>query len=225
MEPMQPKKTPEADIERKRAALMIIGLLFATALILVAFEWRTYDTEVASLGEVEIDLIEEEIIPISQQQPPPPPPPPAPTTVLEIVEDEVEIEEELVIEDMEIDESTEIEYIPEVVEEVEEEQIFTIVEEMPSFPGGEAAMIKYLAQNTRYPPMAKEAGIEGTVYVTFVVNENGEVSDVRVLRSIGGGTDEEAIRVVQNMPRWTPGKQRGKPVRVQYNLPIRFTLR
>ncbi|HLV53160.1 MAG TPA: energy transducer TonB [Cryomorphaceae bacterium] len=225
MEPMQPKKTPEADIERKRAALMIIGLLFATALILVAFEWRTYDTEVASLGEVEIDLIEEEIIPISQQQPPPPPPPPAPTTVIEIVEDEVEIEEELVIEDMEIDESTEIEYIPEVVEEVEEEQIFTIVEEMPSFPGGEAAMIKYLAQNTRYPPMAKEAGIEGTVYVTFVVNENGEVSDVRVLRSIGGGTDEEAIRVVQNMPRWTPGKQRGKPVRVQYNLPIRFTLR
>jgi len=225
MEPMQPKKTPEADIERKRAALMIIGLLFATALILVAFEWRTYDTEVASLGEVEIDLIEEEIIPISQQQPPPPPPPPAPTTVIEIVEDEVEIEEELVIEDMEIDESTEIEYIPEVVEEVEEEPIFTIVEEMPSFPGGEAAMIKYLAQNTRYPPMAKEAGIEGTVYVTFVVNENGEVSDVRVLRSIGGGTDEEAIRVVQNMPRWTPGKQRGKPVRVQYNLPIRFTLR
>src|SRR5690554_1807638 len=222
---MELKKSEHANLEKKRIPLIIIGILFSTALVLVAFEYKTYEMSISDLGQLDIDLIEEEIIPISQQQPPPPPPPPAPTTVIEIVEDEVEIEEELVIEDMEIDESTEIEYIPEVVEEVEEEPIFTIVEEMPSFPGGEAAMIKYLAQNTRYPPMAKEAGIEGTVYVTFVVNENGEVSDVRVLRSIGGGTDEEAIRVVQNMPRWTPGKQRGKPVRVQYNLPIRFTLR
>lgn len=222
---MEPKKTPEADIERKRLPLIIIGLLFATALVLVAFEWKSYETQVKDLGELELDLIEEEIIPISQQKPPPPPPPPAPTTVIEIVEDEKEIEEELVIEDMEIDEQTEIEFIPEVKEEVEEEKIFTIVEQMPSFPGGESAMMKYLANNIKYPPIAKDAGIEGTVYVTFVVDENGNVKDVKVLRSIGGGTDEEAIRVVQNMPKWSPGKQRGKPVKVQYNLPIRFTLR
>ncbi len=222
---MEPKKTPKADIERKRISLIIIGLLFATALVLVAFEWKSYETQVKDLGELELDLIEEEIIPISQQKPPPPPPPPAPTTVIEIVEDEKEIEEELVIEDLEIDEHTEIEFIPEAKEEVEEEKIFTIVEQMPSFPGGESAMMKYLANNIKYPPIAKDAGIEGTVYVTFVVDENGNVRDVKVLRSIGGGTDEEAIRVVENMPKWSPGKQRGKAVKVQYNLPIRFTLR
>ena len=147
------------------------------------------------------------------------------TTVIEIVEDEKEIEEELVIEDMEVDEDTEIEFIEEAVEEVVEEQIFTIVEEMPSFPGGDAALMKYLGTSIKYPAIAKDAGIQGTVYVTFVVNEKGQVKDAKVLRSIGGGCDEEAIRVVQNMPTWKPGKQRGKPVKVQYNLPIRFTLR
>jgi protein TonB len=222
---MEPKKTEEANLERKRVPLIIMGILFSTALVLVAFEWKTYEKEVSGLGEVQMDLIEEEIIPISQQQPPPPPPPPAPTTVIEIVEDEKEIEEELVIEDLEVDEDTEIEFIEEVEEEVVEEPIFTIVEDMPSFPGGDAALMKYLGQNIKYPSIAKDAGIQGTVYVTFVVDEKGEVNDVKVLRSIGGGCDEEAIRVVESMPKWKPGKQRGKPVKVQYNLPIRFTLR
>lgn len=212
-------------MEKKRMPLIIIGLLFSTALVLVAFEWKTFETQIKDLGELELDLIEEEIIPISQQQPPPPPPPPAPTTVIEIVEDEEEIEEELVIEDLEVDEETEIEFIEEVEEEVEEEQIFTIVEEMPSFPGGEAALMKYLGNNIKYPAIAKDAGIQGTVYVTFVVNEQGAVKDVKVLRSIGGGCDEEAIRVVESMPKWKAGKQRGKAVKVQYNLPIRFTLK
>lgn len=222
---MELKKSDEANLEKKRVPLIIIGLLFSAALILVAFEWTVYDLEVSSLGELEMDLIEEEIIPISQQQPPPPPPPPAPTTVIEIVEDEAEIEEELVIEDMEVTEDTHIEFIEEAVEEVVEEQVFTIVEEMPSFPGGEAALMKYLANNIKYPAIAKEANIQGTVFVTFVVDEKGDVKDVKVLRSLGGGTDEEAIRVVKSMPKWSPGKQRGKPVKVQYNLPIRFTLR
>ncbi|MCH2215418.1 MAG: energy transducer TonB [Flavobacteriales bacterium] len=222
---MELKKSPDANLEKKRVPLIIIGLLFSTALVLVAFEWKAFETEIKDLGELELDLIEEEIIPISQQQPPPPPPPPAPTTVIEIVEDEEEIEEELVIEDLEVDEETEIEFIEEVAEEVVEEQIFTIVEEMPSFPGGEAALMKYLGKNIKYPAIAKDAGIQGTVYVTFVVDESGAVKDTKVLRSIGGGCDEEAIRVVENMPKWSPGKQRGKSVKVQYNLPIRFTLR
>lgn len=222
---MELKKSNNANIEKKRIPLIILGILFSTALVLVAFEWKTYETQVNSLGELDIDLIEEEIIPISQQQPPPPPPPPAPTTVIEIVEDEKEIEEELVIEDMEVDEDTEIEFIEDAQEEVVEEQIFTIVEEMPSFPGGDAALMKYLGSSIKYPAIAKDAGIQGTVYVTFVVNEKGEVKDTKVLRSIGGGCDEEAIRVVESMPKWKPGKQRGKPVKVQYNLPIRFTLR
>lgn len=222
---MEQKKSKEADLEKRRIPLIIMGILFSTAVVLVAFEWKTYETKAGSLGELDVDLVEEEIIPISQQQPPPPPPPPAPTTVIEIVEDEKEIEEELVVEDLEIDEDTEIEFIEEVEEEVVEEQIFSIVEEMPSFPGGDEELLKYLGRNIKYPAIAKDAGIQGTVYVTFVVDEKGDVRDVKVLRSIGGGTDEEAIRVVENMPRWKPGKQRGKAVKVQYNLPIRFTLR
>jgi protein TonB len=222
---MELKKSEEANLENKRLPLIVIGLLFSLALVLVAFEWKTYETEVKSLGELDLNLIEEEIIPVSLQQPPPPPPPPAPTTVIEIVEDEKEIEVELDLSDMEIDENTEIEFIETVEEVVEEQQIFTIVEEMPSFPGGDAALMKYLGNNIKYPAIAKDAGIQGTVYVTFVVDEKGEVKDAKVLRSIGGGCDEEAIRVVKSMPTWKPGKQRGKSVKVQYNLPIRFTLK
>jgi len=106
--------------------------------------------------------------------------------------------------------------------EKNEPQIFTIVEEMPSFPGGETALFKFLEKTMEYPPMAIDAGIKGVVYVTFVVDEEGRVNDHKVLRGIGGGCDEEAVRVVKAMPNWIPGKQRGKPVRVQYNLPIRF---
>jgi len=221
---MELKKSTQANIENKRVPLIIMGLLFSTALVLVAFEYKAYETQLKDLGQLDLDLIEEEIIPISQQTPPPPPPPPPVTTIIEIVEDEEEIEE-LVIEDMEVDENTEIEFIEDVKETVVEEKIFTIVEQMPQFPGGDAALMKYLGNNIKYPPIAKDAGIQGTVYVTFVVSEDGKVKDVKVLRSIGGGCDEEAIRVVKNMPTWSPGKQRGKAVKVQYNLPIRFTLK
>jgi protein TonB len=111
-------------------------------------------------------------------------------------------------------------------EEVEApQQIFTIVEQMPEFPGGEEKLFEYLGKNIKYPSMARENGITGTVYVTFVVEGNGEISDVKKLRGIGGGCDEEAMRVVKAMPSWKAGKQNGKSVRVQYNLPIKFTLR
>ena len=132
---------------------------------------------------------------------------------------------------MEADENTEVqEYVAPSKsdlgdeESAEEMQIFMVVESMPEYPGGESSLYKYLAENIKYPQMAKESGIQGRVFVTFVVERDGRVTDVRVLRGIGGGCDEEAIRVVQNMPKWTPGKQRGKSVRVQYNLPVKFTL-
>lgn len=222
---MEIKKNPEVDLEKRKLSFMWIGMIFALALVLVAFEWKIFEERVVVSTDLELDMIEEEIIPQSIQRPPPPPPPPAPTTVIEIVDDEEEVEQELVIEDMEVTQETEIEYIEEVVEEVVEEEIFTIVEEMPSFPGGEAKMFEYLGQNIRYPQIAREAGISGVVYVNFVVGTDGKITDVKVLRGIGGGADEEAIRVVKNMPSWSPGKQRGKAVRVSYNLPIRFSLR
>lgn len=204
--------------------MILLGMVAATALMLVFMEWAKYERSESSLGDLDLDMMEEEIIPPSAAPPPPPPPPPAPTTVFEIVEDEEEIEEEIELDDMEIDEDTEVEFIEEV-EEVEEEQIFTIVEQMPTFPGGESELFKYLGKSIKYPQMAQDAGIQGVVFVTFLVDKDGGVKNVKVLRGIGGGCDEEAIRVVKKMPKWTPGKQRGKSVKVQYNLPIKFTLR
>ena len=222
---MELKKNPEADLEKRKSSLRWMGIMAAMALMLVSFEWKTFDEAVAGLGDYKADLVEDEIVPISfQQPPPPPPPPPQEATILDIVEDDEDVEEDLVTDDQTVDETTEIEFIEETAEDVMEEEIFTIVQDMPSFPGGDGAMLSYLGKNIKYPTLAKESGIQGTVYVTFVVEKDGAVSNVKVLRGIGGGCDEEAIRVVKSMPRWTPGKQRGKPVKVQYNLPCRFVL-
>lgn len=109
-------------------------------------------------------------------------------------------------------------------EETAEAEIFTVVEESPHFPGGEDARIKFLQENLKYPVIARESSIQGTVFITFVIEKDGTITDIRVLRGIGGGCDEEALRALKLMPRWIPGKQRGKPVRVQFNLPVKFSL-
>lgn len=224
---MESKKSSRADLESKKFIFRQIGLIVALAVILLAFEYKTYEKTIDDMGQREVMEVPEEIIPITEQKvKPPPPPPPKQVVKINVVEDDVEVEDDIVI-DVEANEETEVEeYVPIEIEEEEvvEEQIFMVVESMPGFPGGEQALNKYLYENIKYPQMAKESGIQGRVFVTFVVEKNGEVTDVRVLRGIGGGCDEEAIRVVENMPKWTPGKQRGKPVRVQFNLPIKFTL-
>ena len=106
----------------------------------------------------------------------------------------------------------------------EKQKTYIVVENQPRFPGGEEARMQYLSENIDYPQKAQDEGIEGTVYVTFIVEADGSVTNAKVLRGIGGGCDEEAIQVVENMPKWNPGKQRGEPVRVRFNMPIRFTL-
>lgn len=224
---MEAKKSPKADLESKKIIFTQIGLIIALAATLLAFEWKSYDKSIEGFGDRMIEDVPEEIIPITEQKvKPPPPPPPKKVIVINIVEDDVEVEDDLII-DAEADETTEIqEYIPIEVDEevVDEASIFTVVESMPEFPGGLQELYNYLGNNIKYPVMAKESGIQGRVFVTFVVERDGSITDVRVMRGIGGGCDEEAIRVVQSMPKWQPGKQRGKPVRVQYNLPVRFTL-
>jgi len=224
---MEIKKSSEANLENKKGVYFLVGLMLSLGIVLISFEWSKPQEEVASLGELQLELEEEEMIPITQQQPPPPPPPPPQTTIIEIVEDDEEIEEELEIEDTEIDEEEIIEFVDIPEEVVEEPQIFTIVEENPEFPGGEAALFKFLSDNTKYPAIAKDAGIQGIVYVQFVVMEDGSVNPdmVDILRGVHPACDAEAIRVVKSMPKWKPGKQRGKPVRVYYKLPFRFTLR
>jgi periplasmic protein TonB len=223
---MELKKSPKADLEMKKGLYLQIGLVFALTLVLFAFEWKTYDRVIEELGDTQVVVIDEEEIPITRQEAPPPPPPPAVVTILNIVEDDVEIEEELNI-DAEATEKTEIvEYVPVEFEEeaVVEAEIFLVVEDPASFPGGEAARMKFLQENIKYPQIAREMGIQGTVYVTFVVEPNGNLTNIKVLRGIGGGCDEEAMRVVSIMPKWQAGKQRGQAVRVQFNMPIRFVL-
>lgn len=223
---METKKTPKADLENKKRIFLQIGLAIALLTVLVAFEWRTYDRAIQDLGGLDMVIIEEEDIPITRMETPPPPPPPM-STELVIVEDDVEIDEEFIV-DVEATITTEVREFAQVriaqEEEISEEVIFIVVEEWPTFPGGEEARLRFLSENIRYPQMAREAGIQGTVFLTFVVERDGSVTDVRIVRGIGGGCDEEAVRVVRNMPRWTPGRQRGQPVRVQFNMPIRFVL-
>jgi protein TonB len=222
---MELKKSKKANLENKKTLFFEIGLIISLSLCFVAFEWRTYETKASDLGVLQVDLSEEEIIPITQQQNLPPPPPPPQTIELEIVEDDKEVEQNIEI-DTEANQNSVVQEMPTQTEEVvEEPEIFTIVEDMPEFPGGQEALFKYLGSNTKYPQMARDAGIQGTVFLTFVIGPDGKVKDVKVLRGIGGGCDEEAIRVVKSMPSWKPGKQRGKSVSVQYNLPYRFTLR
>jgi len=230
---MELKKSPKADLESKRNVFFQLGLIFALALSLLAFEWKSYDSKVNNtMGGGKTMDIPEELIQITQQNTPPPPAAPAPPSlVLNIVDNTAQINDDIVI-DAEADENTQVEEYKAPVaaakveeeEDVEEQQIFMVVENAPAFPGGDESRMKFLVENIKYPQMARESGIQGTVYVTFVVERSGAVTDVKILRGIGGGCDEEAIRVVQSMPKWEPGKQRGKPVRVQFNMPIKFTL-
>jgi protein TonB len=146
--------------------------------------------------------------------------------VLTIVEDDVEIEEEFEFESTEANDETIIDAVPVIDDEEEEkdEQVFVVVEDMPEFPGGELALRKWIANHIDYPVIAAENGIQGKVYVTFVVDKDGSVSNARIARGVDPSLDQEALRVVNSLPKWKPGMQRGKPVRVSYTVPINFQL-
>ncbi|RIH65549.1 energy transducer TonB [Mariniphaga sediminis] len=227
---MEVKKSPKADLENKRNLFLMLGLVIALGLVLAAFEYKTSPKKVDSLGKVEMQEVEEEIIPITREQEvkPPPPPPPKVVEVLNIVEDDVEIEDELEIEDTEVTEDMIIDVAPVISTQEEEEeedtQVFFIVEDMPEFPGGEMALRQFIANAIKYPVIAQENGIQGRVYVTFVVDKDGSISDARIARGVDPSLDKEALRVVNTLPKWKPGKQRGKPVRVSYTVPINFVL-
>lgn len=223
---MEIKKNPEVDLEKKRSLFLVAGYVVALAVVLTAFEWKTFDRTASDLGQLIIDDLEEEIIPITEQEikPPPPPPPPPPAPEIEIVEDDVEIEEEVEIMDVEADMETEVVEVEVVEEESNEPDFFTIVEDMPAFPGGDAALLKFIAEHVEYPPIAKENGITGVVYVSYIVDKDGSIKDVKVVRGADPFLDKEAVRVVKTLKGYKPGKQRGKPVPVQFTIPIRFVL-
>ncbi len=225
---MEEKKSPKANLENKKLMFMQIGMVISLLIAWLAFEHKSYDRREIdeSLRNREV-VIDEEMVEITKQEEPKPQPVEVPkqTTQLEIVEDDVEVEDIEI--NAEVDQTEVIEeYVPVEVEEeeVSETEVFTIVEEMPAYPGGDAKLYEYLGKNIKYPQIARESGIQGRVFVNFVVEPDGSVSNVKVMRGIGGGCDEEAVRVIKTMPKWKPGKQRGKAVRVTYTIPVVFKL-
>ncbi|WP_162343069.1 energy transducer TonB [Cyclobacterium salsum] len=223
---MEAKKTPKADLSKKTGMFLNLGLMVSVGLVLFAFEYKSYnDGLLKDLGSIDDDFEELLDIPITEQ--PPPPPPPVEQPEIKEIPDEVEIEEKIEVNfDVDVQEETVIKEVEISEAPVEEkaEEIFDVVENMPTPPGGMEGWNKYLSNNLKYPTQARRMGIEGTVYVVFVVNTDGSIQDVGILRGIGGGCDEEAMRVVRNAPAWEPGRQRGRPVRVKMRLPIRFKL-
>ena len=227
---MEIKKSPKADLESKKLTFTLIGLVVTLFVVWRVFEYKSYDKQSFDDLQQTVEVIEEEMVEITkQEQPKVQPPQPKPqVTQIEVVEDDVEVEDEIDI-NAEVDQDEVIEeydFTPPEIEEEEivEAEIFKVVEEMPEFPGGAAKMMEYIQKNIKYPMMARESDIQGRVFVNFVVEPDGSITNVTVMRGIGGGCDEEALRVVQSMPNWKPGKQRGSAVRCSFTVPIIFKL-
>ncbi|MCH7415147.1 energy transducer TonB [Belliella sp. R4-6] len=222
---MEIKKTPNADLSTKTGMFFNLGLVVSISLALFAFNYKVYDAN-GTITQIQQSNIDDELldIPITVQETPPPPPIEQP--ILKEVPNEIEIEkiefvidvdtkDELVIQDIEITDTP-------IIEDADE--IFEFVESAPTPVGGMSAWNKYLQKNLKYPTPARRMGIEGTVTVVFVVNTDGSLQDIEILRGLDGGCNEEAIRVIKNAPSWQPGKQRGRPVRVRMRMPIKFKL-
>ena len=227
---MEIKKTPKANLENKKTMAVLIGLVLAFGIMFIAFEWskneiKVYDDAIAG------DFVEdEELIEVTfRDETPPPPPPPIQETVLSDIIDIRDDKEDITTKnfDSEDDKNKKVVIqapIAAPVEDPEENRIHVVVERMPEFPGGEAAMNQFIARNIRYPIIAQENGIQGRVVCQFVVNTDGKIVDAVVVRGVEESLDKEALRVIKAMPPWTPGRQGGKNVRVKYTLPIRFKL-
>lgn len=225
---MELKKNPKADINKKSTLFLMLGLVISLSLIFAAFEYKSYDEGPAmDLGTLDADM--EEIMEIPPTEQPPPPPPKIQLPEIVEIPDEEEIEEEIDIDlDLEMTEDTQIEEMifEEDPGEEEVDKVFTIVEQQAEPQGGIQAFYDYVGKqlSDKYPRQAQRMGIEGVVYVQFVIERDGSLTDVTAVKGIGGGCDEVAVEVVKNAPKWTPGKQRGRAVRSQRVIPIRFVL-
>jgi len=227
---MEIKKSERADLERGKSTSLLIGFVMALAVMFVALEWTQREvednSEIYSARDVSLN---EEMVPITLPEKKTVPPPPAAVTqsdILEIVDDDADIEEDIMastedqVEWVDLDE---IDYV-EVEPEPEDEEVFMVVEDSPEFPGGVQALLDYLRKNIKYPAICRENNIQGRVLVSFVVNKDGAIVEPEIVKSVNPSLDKEALRVISGMPNWTPGKQRGKPVRVKYTVPVNFRL-
>ena len=229
---MELKKSDKANLENKKALFIQIGLVIALSITIFAFEYKSYDQKESVLVDrVAVQEVEEVVMATQEETAPPPPEdvPQAETTEFEIIEDSKTIEREFNISSFQQTSNVQasvakVEIKIEEEEVQEEKVIFTVVEQEASFPGGIQKLNEYLATSIKYPQQAKETGTKGRVMLTFVVERDGSITDIKILRDIGSGCGEEAKRVVKEMPKWQPAKQRGKAVRQQFVLPVSFNL-
>lgn len=246
---MEPKKNPKSDVSRNSSLYFAVGMVLMLMVTYMAINYKTYDKSDIAQDMLNLDDEMEEEIPITEQliTPPPPPPPPPPPVIEEVPEELMEEEEEVVFEDQSLSQDDVVEAPPPKEAAPppppppppppkKEAEIFRRVEEMPMFPGcenkpkddrkqcAEEKLLKFIYKNIKYPAIARENNIQGTVVASFVIEKDGSITDAKILRDIGGQCGDEALRVVNMMPKWTPGKQRGRAVRVQFNLPVRFKL-
>ena len=229
---MEIKKTPKADLENRRTLYTEIGLVVALLVVWGAFSYSTKEKAVASLGEDTQGVEVEDMVPITQETPPPPPEAPKIPVLsdqIDIVEDDIKVDDNFMSLEDDANLGVEImDYVEEVKEEVVEEEAipFQLVEEKPSFNGGDAnEFSKWVNSKLQYPEIAKENGVQGRVTLQFTVNPDGSVSNVKVLRGVDSSLDKEAVRVVSMSPKWKPGKQRDRAVKVTYTFPVIFQLR
>ena len=227
---MESRKTKRANVDRQTGLFgnfFLIGFVVSVGLVIIVLQWRSYErSQKKKISDIKVSE-ESQIAEVTKQKKKKKKPkPPAGQPEIEVVEDDVEVEDDQpevqsadMVEDMSVD-------LPSGGgEETEEEsKIFVAVEKQPEFPGGKSELFRYLRNEIEYPRSARQAGIEGTVIVNFVVNKDGSITDAKVGRGVTDKLNQEALRVVKQMPDWNPGKQRGKPVRVRYRVPIRFSL-
>jgi len=226
---MKEKKTRDANLDRFRTPLLFLGLLFSSAIVLTAFEWKTFVKHPVKQTDVNWRELPPEPIFTAVVMKKPLPPPPAPKPIIDEytkIDDDKLTHIDAVLPNIKVDTDP----IPLEIHKKSEDVVEVIFEGynvniMPEFPGGDLARMEFLRQNVRYPTKARRAGIQGTVWIEFIVGKTGKIEDAYILRGISPECDEEALRVVNQMPPWNPGKQRGMPVKVRFQIPITFTLR
>lgn len=224
---MKTKKTKKADLENKRPLFFTIGLMISLSIVLLAFEWKSPVEKVEVFNPLNIEAPVEEMMPITKEEEKKEVIPPKREIIdFELVTDETDIKEELDFFESEIGKNEPVDiqvFIPKTVEKEEDVPVW-FVDEMPEFPGGMASLLNFINSSIKYPVVAQENGIHGKVIITFVIDKSGEVNNVKVFRGIDPSLDAEALRVVKNLPTWKPGKQNGRAVKVNYNVPINFVL-
>ena len=227
---MEVKKSASASLENKSSDFLLMGLVVALGFLFIFFEWTTTDVKKIETQDAQAIFEEEEMMEVTVQKdvPPPPPaavaPPPVVAPEIKVVENTVETKDIEIKSSEETGEAVEAAPIDNGPEEVEEEEIFMRVEKAPAFPGGQKAMMEYLMKNIKYPAACQEAGIQGRVIGSFVVNKDGTIQNVEVIRGVHEKLDAEAVRVVKSMPAWSPGEQQGRKVRSKFQLPVFFRL-